>query len=145
MTRRKKKSISVCPFGILRIVAEKACPQSISQWRTAQRKTGMARLRFLNSIERESADRVDAKLIEFFCCVLFLHRRAHVVGFLITARVQISSYQCRVELLLPFESYAVSRMIRHIGLVSSLDRQRHISYVSYSAFHLQSKQDRAAT
>ena len=66
MTCRKKKPISVCPLGVLRVVPEKACPQNISHWRTAQRKTGMARLSFLNSIERESADRVDAKLIESF-------------------------------------------------------------------------------
>ena len=86
MTRREKKSISVCPLGVLWVVPEKPCPQNISQWRTAQRKTGVARLSFLNCIERESADSVDAKLIEFFCSVLFLHRRAHVVGFLITVR-----------------------------------------------------------
>jgi hypothetical protein len=45
----------------------------------------MARLGFLNGVECQGTNGVDAKLIEFGSGVgvLLLHRRAHLVGFLL--------------------------------------------------------------
>jgi hypothetical protein len=43
----------------------------------------MAGFRFLDRVERQSANGVDAELIEFGVGVFFLHWRAHWLGFLV--------------------------------------------------------------
>ena len=78
MTRGQQKPIAVFPFGIARVVAHELRPQHIGHRRSAQRQTRMTRVRFLDRVERQCANRVNAKLIEFGIGVSFLlHACAH--------------------------------------------------------------------
>ena len=78
MTRGQEKPIAIFPFGIARVVPHELCPKRVSHRRGPQRQTRMSGLRFLDCINSQRANCVDAKLIEFGRAVGFLlHSGAH--------------------------------------------------------------------
>jgi hypothetical protein len=61
---REHKPVAIWPCGILRIVTDVARPKDIDHCRRTHRHPRMARIRFLNLVYRQRADRVDRKLID---------------------------------------------------------------------------------
>ena len=57
---RQDEPIAIGPFGVGGIVPEMACPQDVRHRRRAQRHPRMARVRFLDGVDRERPDSVDA-------------------------------------------------------------------------------------
>src|SRR5436309_14486964 len=63
VTGTQEEAVAVRPTGILRVVAQEASPEQISQRRAAQRQASVPRLGLLHGVNRERANRVDAKLV----------------------------------------------------------------------------------
>ncbi len=61
---REDKPVAIPPAGIRRIVTEEFCPQHIRHRRRSHRHAGMAGFRFLNAVDGQGTDGVDAQLIE---------------------------------------------------------------------------------
>ncbi len=57
------EAIAVRPRGIPRIVTEVACPQDVGHGGGAHRHARMSRVGLLHRIDRQRADRIDAKLV----------------------------------------------------------------------------------
>ena len=57
---RQDEPIAIGPFGVGGIVPEMARPQDVRYRRRAQRHSRMARVRFLDRVDRERANGVDA-------------------------------------------------------------------------------------
>ena len=64
MACRQNKAITVRPKRVFRIVAQALGPQVVGGGCHSHRGAGMARVRLLDRIDRERADRVDAQLID---------------------------------------------------------------------------------
>ena len=60
MATRKDEAVAVRPLRILRIVVHVVRPEFIRHRRRAERQARMARVRLLDGIRRQHADRVDA-------------------------------------------------------------------------------------
>src|ERR1051325_10737940 len=73
VTGGKQKAIAIFPLRIMRVMTQKARPENVSHRRRAERQTGMARLGFLDGVECQGTNGVDAQLIYW----LLLHWRAH--------------------------------------------------------------------
>ena len=118
MARRKQKAIAVFPLGILRVVTQELCPERVSHRRRAQRQAGMPRLGLLHRVDRQRADCVDAKLIEFRGGVCdLLHFGAHDLGF----KFQISGFKFGcffAPLRLGVKIYSLAKAPRRKGLRS---------------------------
>src|SRR5690348_7675438 len=82
MTGGEQKSIAIFPLRVMRVVTQKARPKHVSHRRSAERQAGMARLGFLDRVECQGTNGVDAQLIEFWVGVFFLHRRTHQLSSL---------------------------------------------------------------
>src|SRR5208282_5028195 len=65
------KTIAIGPFWVGGIVPKMARPQDVRHRRRAQRRPRMSRVRFLDGVDRQRPDRVDAKLVDW------LKRRTH--------------------------------------------------------------------
>ena len=65
VARRQEEAVAPLPLRILRVVTKEASPQDVCHRRCAERETGMTGLCLLNRVERERADCVDAKTVEF--------------------------------------------------------------------------------
>ena len=61
---RQHETVAAKPFRILRVMAHEARKQQVSDRRHTHRHSGVARIGLLDSVDREYADRVDAKLVE---------------------------------------------------------------------------------
>src|SRR6266852_980863 len=96
MTGGKNEAVAIAPLRIGWIVAQKFGPQNESLVGHAHRRSGMARLRFLNAVDRQEADGVDAELFEL---VLLTDARLVALfrygdgsgGFICGARVHVTS------------------------------------------------------
>jgi hypothetical protein len=79
MAVRQNEAVAIRPDRILRIETHDPVPQRIDQRRQGHRRTGMARLRLLDGVDGQRANRVDRQLIELFLGhamrLPFLHRR----------------------------------------------------------------------
>ena len=60
------EAVAIRPDRILRIEAHDPVPQRVDQRRQRHRRAGMARLRLLDGVDGQRADRVDRQLIELF-------------------------------------------------------------------------------
>ena len=66
MTVRQNEAVAIWPDRVLRIEAHDPVPERVDQRRQRHRCAGMARIRLLDRVDGERADRVDRKLIEVF-------------------------------------------------------------------------------
>src|SRR6516165_10367695 len=64
MARREDEAVAVGPDRIARIEAQEALPEAVGHRRHAHRRAGVARLGFLDRVDAEGPDRVDAELVE---------------------------------------------------------------------------------
>src|SRR5688572_32618771 len=64
MPGRQHEAIAIRPLGIPWTVLEEASPQNICRWRKSHRRAGMPRIRLLDCVDRQRADRIDAQLIK---------------------------------------------------------------------------------
>src|ERR1041385_3765156 len=161
VTGGKQKAIAIFPLRIMRVMTQKARPENVSHRRRAERQTGMARLGFLDGVECQGTNGVDAQLIYW----LLLHRRAHSFlcwftkgtkqntkgtkqdksvrksfvpfVFLCVAFVII---ELVVEFLLACESFLVARVARHVTLEHPVDYELIFLHTCYFAHRLQRKQ-----
>ena len=62
----QNEPVAVGPLRIAGAVPEKFFPKPIADWCQTHRRAGVAGVGFLHAIHRESADGVDAKLVEWF-------------------------------------------------------------------------------
>ena len=60
------KAVAAGPDGVLGVEAHDPVPDRVDQRRQRHRRAGMARLRLLDRIDGQRADRVDRQLVEFF-------------------------------------------------------------------------------
>src|SRR5262249_19372873 len=65
MTVRKNEAIPVGPDRVLRIKAQDFIPDRIDQWRQCHRRARVSGFGLLHGVNRKSANRINAKLIEF--------------------------------------------------------------------------------
>src|SRR5665213_1053448 len=64
VARGQYETIAIAPLWICRVVAHVARPENVRHWRSAHRQSRMTGVRTLHRIDAESADGVDADLIE---------------------------------------------------------------------------------
>src|SRR5689334_16686014 len=159
VTGGKQKAIAIFPLRIMRVMTQKARPQHVSHRRRAERQTGMARLGFLDGVECQGTNGVDAQLIYW----LLLHWRAHRLLCWFTKGtkqeksvrniflpfvflcVPFVIIELVVEFLLACESFLVARVARHVRLEHPVDYELIFLNTCYFAHRLQRKQGSPAT
>ncbi len=62
--RGENEAVAIPPAWVLRVVTKKARPKDVSHGSRPHRQPGMTRVRRLDHVDREEAERVDARLIE---------------------------------------------------------------------------------
>src|SRR5215213_1060140 len=75
VTCGEQKAVAVFPLRVPWVVTQKTCPQNVSHRRGAERQTGMTRLCFLDGVEGQGTNGVDAQMIEFAVGEFIMHRR----------------------------------------------------------------------
>ncbi len=61
MPRRQNESISIKPRWVLGVMLKMLCPERVSHRRATHWHSRVATVRFLNTIDREAANRIDAE------------------------------------------------------------------------------------
>ncbi len=62
--RRQNEPIAIGPLGVSGVVPEMLLPEDVGHRGGAQGQTGMSGLRFLDRVDRQRTDRVDAKFVQ---------------------------------------------------------------------------------
>ena len=88
MAVRQDEAVAIRPDRILRIEAHDPVPQGVDQRRQGHRRSGMARLRLLDRVDGQRADRVDRQLIE----LLLGHALPFVIIFLPSEAGEVSAF-----------------------------------------------------
>ena len=75
VTGGQQESVAIEPLRILRIVPHEARPKNVSRGRHPKRQTRMSGIRFLNSVDGQCSNGIDAELI-----YISVGRGSHVLG-----------------------------------------------------------------